>query len=129
MNALTEHPRFPYGMAQDVRRAIADEVEITLAGFRLQRRPADVTAYAEQLEEFIAPDIHKGFRAARAAAWKYAPTPSEVRACVMAVFRSRTGAPARTGEEEFVPGQFPEELRRFYQEHLDVPAVDTAEAR
>lgn len=84
------HPRFPNGMGPDVRRTIADEVDVTMAGFP-SKRPLEqaITAYAEQLEKFSPADIRAGFREARKQAFDYAPSPSRVLACVANARRHR----------------------------------------
>jgi hypothetical protein len=97
------HPRFPRGMGADVRRAIADEVDITMAGFP-SKRPLEqaITAYAEQLEKFEPEDIRDGFREARKQSFDYAPSPSRVLACVATARRGRVES-----EEGHQPIEYP----------------------
>ena len=76
---MSDHPRFPFGMDPELRRTIADEVDVTLAGFPSKRSlEAAITAYAEQLEGFLPIDVREGFREARRRASEYAPSPSQV---------------------------------------------------
>lgn len=84
------HPRFPFGMDPELRRTIADEVDVTLAGYPSKRSlEAAITAYAEQLEDFLPSDVRGGFREARKHAHEYAPSPSQVYAFVASVCRRR----------------------------------------
>lgn len=88
-----QHPIFPYGMELDVRLAIGDELDVTLAGFPMYRAAASrehaLTVYAEQLGGFTASDVREGFRLARARSVTYAPTATVVRQCVGEACASR----------------------------------------
>jgi hypothetical protein len=85
------HSRFPRGMPLDVKLVVADEVEVTLAGFPATRRSLDVaiSAYAEQLAAFVPEDVRTGFLQARRQAGAVPPSASQVRSCIAAAARKR----------------------------------------
>lgn len=126
MSRFGEHPRFPFGMEPDVRIAIADELDVTMSCYpssRWRQLAPAITGYAEKLEGFTAEDVRRGFRAARAAAGDYAPSPTAVADAAAAARRRRLDEAranaSPTGAEEPPPApvdptQIPEwlEVRR-----------------
>lgn len=108
-----------------LQEVITEEVTMTLSGFHEMRPYVSlahaISAYAEQLSEFVLDDIRAGFRTARAHARILAPTPTQVRACVVEVWRARQELPP--DDRETVLGEFPPALREFYEKKLDAPPV------
>lgn len=118
------HPRFPYGMHEDLQLIIADEVDVTLVyPSKFGAIAVATTAYAEHLDfaGLLPDDIREGFKAARAKAVKFAPTPTEVRDQVTAAYvarRRREAPPSATAEEEPFLVEIPDELRQAWRDAL-----------
>ncbi len=100
------HPRFPDRMSLEIREAIGDELDITLAGFPMQRqmsKPHALTCYAEHLDGYTESDIRKGFELARQRSTQFAPSAGVVRSCIGEACTARLHATVaesrRTSEE------------------------------
>lgn len=119
---MSDHPRFPSELPAELHVVVADEVDITLAGYPSKRSlETAITAYAEQLdfEGFIESDVREGFKRARREAGQFAPTPTEVRLCVESKHRTRRQlAEPKPAEEAFEPVDIPEHVRQAWRESL-----------
>lgn len=112
---MSDHPRWPYDMAIDVRLVIGDEVDSTWAAFpapnSMADKPRAISMFAEALDGFIPEDIREGFRLARQRSTRYAPVPTVVRDCTAEARRIRLARERRDTPERPLPGPLaPEEI-------------------
>lgn len=117
---MNDHPRFPDHMDSEEQLAVADEVDITLAGYPSKRSlEVAITAYAEQLDGFSECDIRAGFRTARARAVQFAPTPTQVHDAVGAACIARRARLMPPAPEPLpINTEIPETARRTWREAL-----------
>lgn len=130
------HPRFPAGMPEDARVALADELEITLAAypqhvaFAFSSPAHALTGYAQRLVAFDAATIREGFEAARAASVGAAPTPTQVEAkCAELLRRSRVSVATAPVES---PRVDPDRVRAILAEvklTIGAPPADSLTAQ